>query len=460
MASTAFWFFEPAGSPNIVNWPSGTVSVTIYAKVESPDGSHAYTVFPRLFRGQNQGSYTPYDTGTLTTPVVAAQTITTSWALYTFAVSVQALAGPTSDRLFLVVQGVRDDGGDGAGGIIHIGSDGGSNQTKVSPPFYSVPYSPPSLERNPDSTRPSQEVDVALNNSTGSLGSYTSLPGDPSLAIWKAGVWRVRAWVKVSGAPATLYADVGREPVGGGSPSLFGTNVLLGVVSSTTWVLIEKDIAVPQSLGFVGDTLYVAFRAQCLGAITTVSLGVGLNNPSSLNAPLLSPPGGPSAAPTDDHKVMVESDAQPGYLRDVVQSSGGSIRVTVDPASLKLNIETSPANFHTPMGVATETGGHAQMPFDASQASLVLAGAYLYSVDSNRFQNGDHIKLFISNASSGIHKTLVDGAAPWGTFYGLKLAGRAGTSNPISMNAPTYCEFWLDATAQCWRLCSLPVTYY
>ena len=115
---------------------------------------------------------------------------------------------------------------------------------------------------------------------------------------------------------------------------------------------------------------------------------------------------------------------------------------------------------HTKIGTATESSGHVTMPADASQARVSLSTQNLTLIDSTGFLDGDHVMIHITNASSGSKKYLLDGTPPTGAFYTLRLEAEDGGPAPISMTGPTTCKFWLDTAAQCWRLESLPVTYF
>ena len=468
MAGIATWTFEPNGSPNLVNWPSGTVPVTIYAKVENPTAGHTYNIVPRLMRGQySYGSWTPYDTGTDSAPPssLSPQTITTSWALYTFAVPVQALSGLTSDRLFLWVLGQRDDAEGDPSAIIHLGSDGGSNQTMVSPAFYSSPAIPTSLQRNPDSTRPAEVLSATVTGGGSiSLGTYQSAAGDPGLAIWSARVWRLRIWARATSGTATLTAGVTRQPSG----ATLAPSVAIGTVSSSTWTLFRVDFAVPATSGTIGDMISVGLVMASTGT-ATVEVGVGLTHPSNLNAPLLAPPGGSAVVPTDDHKVMVESGSTPGYLSEVVQSADGSVVFSVDPGTLRLDTKVIPGVSAPVIDVNTGAGWLVFTRHSVAWANtcdFTSTDGTLQGI-SKKWNDGrpipDHfeVMVFIVNATPSNLITVVNGATPPGgsDFLPLALDTNGGDEMSDKFAGPTAMWFWLDLTNQRWCQARASHTY-
>ena len=233
--------FEPNASPNLADWPAGSVPVSLYVRVEMFAIGHTYTLVPRLLRGQAGSGYgTTYDTGTPETPPAGlAQAVTTaSWTLYQFNVPVQARSGPTSDRLALYVNFVRDDGGE-TGEYLHIGSDGGANQTKVETLFNDPPAVPTALERNPDGARPGEVITTSIAYVPGSgvtqpIATFDSHVGDPGMVVWSARTWRLRIWARVTSGTATITADLGRRNTAGIVSSL-ASNVAVASVVSSAW---------------------------------------------------------------------------------------------------------------------------------------------------------------------------------------------------------------------------------
>ena len=460
------WFFEPSGSPNLSIWPDGSVPVSIYARVESPDAGHSYLVYPRLYRGQNQGSYRAYDTGTLDDPPVGLpQTLTTSWALYSFSVPVQSLTGPTSDRLFLAVIGQRDDGLSSIDGAIHIGSDGGANQTRVASLFNDPPQKPTALERNPDSSRTDEtittSVSITVPGSTANapIGSFDSHVGDPGLSVWPTRVWSFRIWARATAGVGVIKADIARVTLLGAVTSL-AANVAIGTVSSSEWTLFRARVPISESTGTIlaFDDIVRAGLSVDTQDHATIVLGAGLDHPSSINAPLLAPASGTVSTPAvDDGKVQTESDSPRWYLRDAVQSSDGSIVPTVDPSSLRLDLKTAGSAHDRPGIGYAEISGAGIVTFPANRlkarTAAVASLTTLNGIDSTGFLDGDDLLLYLNSTPSNVY-ALVHNATTTPPARPFSLETLSGVGQKLTCKQPASLLLWFDEATLCFRLLS------
>jgi hypothetical protein len=444
--SVSVIYFEPNGSPNLADWPSGNVPVTVRAYIENPAVGHTYNMVPRLIRGQSGTNFhVMYDTGTPETPPVGlAQSITSSWATYTFSVPVQALSGPTSDRLQLAIVTTRDDLGDNGGSeVVHIGSDGGTNQTKVETLFSDPPAVPAALERNPDSARPTETITTTLALATPqTLGTFNGHVGDPGLNVWPARVYTFRIWAKVTAGTAVITADLGRRNTGGTVVAL-ATNVAVATVTSSTWTLFRAKVAVAETAGGlfgIYDVLQAVLKAVSTAGATLL-VSVGMDYPSSLNAPLLPPAGGTVMAPADDGKVMTESDSPRWYLRDAVQSDDGSVVVTVDPTSEKLNLVGGGSGYVRPNCGTTVGAGWLFLPtgeyghtdhVDWTATGDLNGINKRWGSDGSLIANRKEAMVYINNATPANPIIIRDGATPPSSdWLPLALAAVAGASKSL-----------------------------
>ena len=226
-----FIFESYPEDPGLVNWPSGTVPVTVYAKVSTPNIGQIHTIAPRLYRAQYEWDLRyPYDLGPAT-----PQTLTTSWALYTWSIPVQALSGVSSDRFFFYIDCQSTDTNTGA--FVHIGADGGSNNTSVATQFPLVPFVSTSLQRQPDTSRPTQS-----ENLVSSYWSFKSLPGDPNMVLWPASIWKICLWCKVDAGSANVSVGLVRDSADGTSSTTLYSISSIGTVTSTGYTLLTKYV--------------------------------------------------------------------------------------------------------------------------------------------------------------------------------------------------------------------------
>lgn len=289
---------------------------------------------------------------------------------------------------------------------------------------------------------------------TSSVAAVT-LNSQPGLVDWAGGTCNVVLRAKVVNLIGTTHqiaVDLHRIPVGGGAGTRY-CNAVQPWVGPTD--ILTDDI---QVLRFAVPVKFLTGPATDLLQVTIYALsGLG----GSVDTEIMYVETG-----ADGSTVLVNDATQIQTLFG--SSSGGPIehnQTTGRDVDYSLGgchpaDAVGPGRLHRNMGVATESSGKATMPSDASQASLTLAGSYLYSIDSTGFVHGDPIMVFIDNATAVTPKWLVDGASNVGAFYGLKLAMLGGTVSNIGMKGKTTCLFWLDGVNSCWRSPSLPVTHF
>lgn len=394
MASLAvFRFWSEPGAALTADWPSGTITVEVPAYVVPFGPATTYKIWPRLYRGQSYSPHPePWDTGTLyEAPEGLKQNLGASPSKYTFSVPVRSLSGQASDRLLLEVNVERDDAN--TGGEVHVFCDGADNQVRIVSPFVVTPAKLPSLKRNPDSARPGN-VASATVTTTATLGTFTAEPGYPGLAIWPARVWRFRVWARVpAGGSVTLSGAVGRGSVGG-VPTMLATTTV-GVVESTDWALYRADVLVPESSGELDDVPVVSLGAAA-DESTEIQVGIGLDDPSSVNAPLVSPPGGTVTEPTDDHKVQVEAGGLIGYLSETVASPDASVLVSVSSVTGKLSLQTTGLGRGSDgVGIATLEDGIVTIPAPFRKARLVVSeDAEILGINPTSWPDGGEAVLY------------------------------------------------------------------
>jgi hypothetical protein len=432
MAAHVTAFFEAqAGCPNLAYWPNGTKTVTIWAKVSDPVSDVTYRICPYLYRGQNQGSANAAWHSSEPEP----QALTTSWALYTFTIPVRELTGPTSDRCFLFIVGT---GGINAGGTIHIGGDGGDNQTRIVDAFETVPARPQSLQRNPDSDRPSNTVTFGPG---GSSRIFFSLAGDPGLVVWPARVWRLRIYAAVNAGSATLTATLARS-----SGAILADDVTVGTITATSPTLVKVDVDVPESWGTVDDTIVCGLRGACPEG-TTLTVSIGLDHPSSLNAPLVPPPGGTTTSPTSDDKTRVESGGTRGFLRELTASSDGSILVGVASGRLDLKVGSIP---ETAFADATRVSVIIVMPSTSTGAKLPGArfryagGGIFNGVDSTGFVAGQEVCVFFDVRDGEVLTLGHNQTPPFGFPSSARFLLKGSPSSGKLIKSPLFVSFRLD----------------
>lgn len=122
-----------------------------------------------------------------------------------------------------------------------------------------------------------------------------------------------------------------------------------------------------------------------------------------------------------------------------------------------------PGRFHQNIGTATDNGGFATMPSDASQAVLELSIPYLYGFSTTGFYAGDHIWVKVTNPTVGDPKSLIDSASlpvpnP-DSMAPLALQAVGGVPKPLKYASPFLAHFMLDVGATQWLLASMPIQY-
>ena len=111
---------------------------------------------------------------------------------------------------------------------------------------------------------------------------------DPGIVVWMAGTLHAAFSAKVSAASAILHFNFGRKTVPGEVITLLLTDVTTSSFSNTGYSVIEKSIALAQSVGAaVSDVFYLKVWAiTTSGTPITVTLGTGLNCRSYVNVPI------------------------------------------------------------------------------------------------------------------------------------------------------------------------------
>jgi hypothetical protein len=226
--------------------------------------------------------------------------------------------------------------------------------------------------------------------------------------------------------------------------------------------LFRVDVPIAETVDSVDDVIRIGLMITSAGT-ATVEVGLGLDHPSSINAPLLAPPGGSTVAPINDHKVSVEFGSTPGYLSEVVQSADGSVIASVDASTHKLDLKAVPG-VSAPV-VDQTTSGAWLMPSKhattwANACDFTVGGDNTFQGINKKWNDGraipDHFEfmVYLKNATPSNKIVVVNGATPPGgsDFLPLALDAVAGTGKSKQFGGPTALWFWLNLSENRWCL--------
>ena len=112
---------------------------------------------------------------------------------------------------------------------------------------------------------------------------------------------------------------------------------------------------------------------------------------------------------------------------------------------------------HRNIGTATDVNGMVTMPSNASRARIAMSIPYFAGIDATGFTAGDDIMVMVTNGTLAAPIVIEDNVTCTAPFLPIRTSTRDGIPEPINLEGPSTCWFWLDT--DCWRLSHPPVTY-